>query len=98
LFLNWQLYNNSDGCGEYSLRTWIKKLRRFVNTIAHFTNARSIHSGFYKWKTMDDNKKKLIAQMVIDTKFFHRAFVNPLYDVKPKAHSERRASCCAFGH
>ncbi len=25
-----------DSCGEYSLRTWIKKLRRFVNTIAQF--------------------------------------------------------------
>ncbi len=26
----------------------IEKLRRFVNTIAQFTNARSIHIGFYK--------------------------------------------------
>jgi hypothetical protein len=25
-----------------------KKLRRFVNTIGQFTNARSIHRGFYQ--------------------------------------------------
>ncbi len=48
LFSNLQLYNNLDGCGEYSLRTWIQKLRRFVNTITQFKNMRSIHSGFYK--------------------------------------------------
>ncbi len=48
----------------------LKKLRRFVNTIAQFTNAWSIHSGFYKWKTMDDDQKKFILQLAIDTKFF----------------------------
>jgi hypothetical protein len=44
---------NLDSCGEYSLRTWStsghlkkKKLRRFFNTIAQFTNAHSIHSAF----------------------------------------------------
>ena len=53
-----------------------KKLRRFVNTIAQFTNVRSIHSGFHKWKAIDDNKKKFILHLAIDTEFFHSAFVN----------------------
>jgi hypothetical protein len=48
-----------------------------AHTIAHFTNAQSIHSGSYKWKTMDGNKKKFIPQLAIDTEFFHSAFVNP---------------------
>jgi hypothetical protein len=43
------------------LRTWAvekrRNLGRFADTIAHFTNAQSIHSGFYKLKTMDDNQK-----------------------------------------
>ncbi len=46
-------------------RNWV----RFVNTIAHFTNARSIQIGFYKWKTMDDIQKKFIPQLAIDTNF-----------------------------
>jgi hypothetical protein len=53
-FRNWQ--------GRYGLwsafgRWKKKKLRRFVNTIAQFTNVLSIHSGFYKWKIIDDIKK-----------------------------------------
>jgi hypothetical protein len=36
-----------------------------------FTNALSIHSGFYKGKTMDDNKKKFIPPLAIDTKYFN---------------------------
>ncbi len=48
-----------------------------VNTIAQFTNAQSIHPGFTKWKTLDEDKKKFIPQLAIDTEFFHRAFANP---------------------
>ncbi len=44
---------------------------------AQFTKVKSIHRGFYKWKMKDDNKKKFIPQLAIDTKFFHRAFANP---------------------
>ncbi len=62
---NWQVRN-----GLYS--AWEKeKLRRF-NTITHFTNARSVHSGFYKRKTMDDDQKKFFPQLAIDKKN-HRA-------------------------
>ncbi len=34
-----------------------------LKTIAQFINARSIHSGFFKWKTMDDDQKKFIPQL-----------------------------------
>jgi hypothetical protein len=54
----------------------LKKEEIEVNTIAQFTNARSSHSGFYKWKTKDDNHKKFIPHLAIDTEFFHSAFVN----------------------
>jgi hypothetical protein len=63
------------------MRTWAiekrRNLGRFANTITHFTNVQSIHNGFCKWNTMDDNPKKFIPQMAIDTKFFHSTFVNP---------------------
>jgi hypothetical protein len=57
----------------------VEKRRNWVTTIAQLTNARSIHRGFYKWKTMDEDKKKFISQLAIDTefKFFQCAFVNP---------------------
>jgi hypothetical protein len=48
----------------------MKKLRRFGNTIAQFTNAWSIHRGFYKQKKMDDDQKKLIPQLAVETEFF----------------------------
>jgi hypothetical protein len=64
------------------LRTWIKsfhwtknKLRRFANNIAWFTNARSYHHGFYKWKMIDNDQKKFIPQLAIATKFFHCASI-----------------------
>jgi hypothetical protein len=75
------LYNNLDSCGDIhcALRQLKKKkkLRAFANTIAHVANAQSIHSGSYKRKTMDDNQKKFIPQLAIDTEFFHCTFVNP---------------------
>jgi hypothetical protein len=37
----------------------------------------SIHRGFFKLKMMDDDQKKCIPQLAIETEFFHRAFVNP---------------------
>jgi hypothetical protein len=54
-----------------------KELRRFVNTIAQFTNAGSIHSGFYQWRMIDDNQKRIIPHLAIDNAFFHSTFVNP---------------------
>jgi hypothetical protein len=48
-----------------------------------------------RWMTI---KKRSIPQLAIDTEFFHSAFFQSLYDVKPKAQSERCAPYCAFGH
>jgi hypothetical protein len=33
-----------------------EEIEAFFNTIAHFTNVRSIHSGFYQRKMIDDNQ------------------------------------------
>jgi hypothetical protein len=68
------MYNNLDSCGEYSLCTWARAVEkrnwgRFANTIAHFTNVQSIHSGFYKWKMVDDNQKKFIPQLPLIPNF-----------------------------
>ncbi len=58
-------------------------INAFYNTIAHWSKFLSIYKGaehsslFYKWKTMDDNQKKFIPPLAIDTKFFHCLFVNP---------------------
>ncbi len=59
----------------------IKKLGRFVNTIAQFTNAKSIHSGFYKWKMMDDDQKKFILQWPLMPNVFieHLSKKHPAY-------------------
>ncbi len=43
----------------------------FFNTIAQFTNAPSIHSGFYQWRMIDDNQKMFIPHLAIDNDFFH---------------------------
>jgi hypothetical protein len=48
-----------------------------MTVFVQFTTARSIHRSIYKWKTMDDNQKKFIPKLEIDTEFFHRAFANP---------------------
>ncbi len=91
-FLNCHLGNQLTSAQWSLFRLWQleKKLRRFVNTItpwpvpirqslhiAQFTKTRSIHCGFYKWKTMDDNKKMFTPQLAFDTKIFHCTFVNP---------------------
>ncbi len=62
-FRHWQFENN--------------KIEAFFNTITQFTNARIIHCGFYKWKTLDDEQKNVIPQLAIDTEVFHRVFANP---------------------
>ncbi len=62
-------------CSAFGL--WKKKLWPFFNTIAQFTNARSIHSAFYQWRMIDDNKKRFIPHLAIETELFHSAFVNP---------------------
>ncbi len=47
-----------------------KKLSRFVNTIGQFTNASSIHSGFYQWRMIDDNQKRFIPHLPLIMLFF----------------------------
>jgi hypothetical protein len=37
---------------------------------AQFTNVQSIHSAFYKWKTMNDNEKQFIPALAIENEFF----------------------------
>ncbi len=73
-------------------------MRRFVDTIVHFTNARIIYSGFYKGKTMDDNQKKFFPQLAIDTNFFHSAFVNPctMYNQRRSQNGMRLAAHLAI--
>ncbi len=63
-------------------RLWpVKKeeIQAFFNTSAQYTstNVRSIHSGFYQCRMIDDNKKRLIPHLAIETELFHSAFVNP---------------------
>ncbi len=60
----------------------IEKIRNwgvFFNTIAQFTKTRSIsiHSVFYQWRMIDDNQKRFVPHLAIDTDFFHSVFVNP---------------------
>jgi hypothetical protein len=49
----------------------------FFNTSAQFTKARSIHSAFYHCRMIDDNQKKFIPHLAIETVLFLSAFVNP---------------------
>jgi hypothetical protein len=42
-----------------------------------FTKVRNIHCGFNKWNAMDDDQKKFISQLAIDTQYFQPAFANP---------------------
>jgi hypothetical protein len=44
-----------------------EEIEAFFNTIAQFTNARII----------DDNQKRFIPHLALDTDFFHSEFVNP---------------------
>jgi hypothetical protein len=41
-----------------------------------FTKVRSIHQGFYKWKMKDDNQKKFLPKIAIDTDLLDSAFAN----------------------
>jgi hypothetical protein len=45
----------------------------------------------------DDDQNKFIPQLATDLKLFHRAFINPFYNVKPNAQSEGCAPYCAIG-
>jgi hypothetical protein len=45
--------------------------------IAQVTKRGAFIEAFCKVKTMDDNQKKFIKQLEIDTKFFCCAFANP---------------------
>jgi hypothetical protein len=47
---------------------------------------------------IDDNQKMFIPPLAIENDFFHGRFCKSLYDVKPKAQSERCAPYCAFAH
>jgi hypothetical protein len=42
----------------------------FFNTNAQFTNGRSIHSGFYKRRMIDDNQKMFIPHLALEKDFF----------------------------
>ncbi len=69
----------------YAFSNWkMNKLRRFDNTIAQctlvnasktvfaqFTNARSFHRGFYKWKMIDNDQKSLFRNWLLILKFLH---------------------------
>jgi hypothetical protein len=54
-----------------------KKYMRFFNSSAQFTNERSIHSAFYHCTMIDDNQKRFIPHLAIETELFNSAFVNP---------------------
>jgi hypothetical protein len=54
-----------------------KIYRRFFNISAQFTNTRSILSAVYHCRMIDDNQKRFIPQLAIETELFHGAFVNP---------------------
>jgi hypothetical protein len=65
LFLNLQLYNNLDSCGEYSLRTWAVEKRRIEGVLLTPLRSLQMHrafiAAFTSEKTMDDSKKKLYS-------------------------------------
>jgi hypothetical protein len=42
-----------------------------------FTNAQTIHSGFYQLGMIDEYQKMFIPHLAIVNDFFHSAFVNP---------------------
>ncbi len=65
---------------------------------AQFTKVQSIHRGFYKWKTINDNQKMFIPQLAIGNWFknFSSRICQSLYDVKAKAQSERCVPYCAI--
>jgi hypothetical protein len=52
-----------------------EEMEELCKTIAQFTNAWSIHRGFFQVKTMDDDKKSLFRNWQLE--FFHCAFANP---------------------
>ncbi len=58
---------------------------------AQFTQARSIHRGFYKWKTMDDYQKKFIPQLVQNIFIAHLPIL-----VRCKTKGEVGAVCAAY--
>ena len=83
---------NLDSCGDIHCALGpplaIENRRNWgvFNTIAQFTNTRSIHCAFYQWRMIDDNKKRFIPHLAIESKLFHSAFVNPCMTIK-KVHS-----------
>jgi hypothetical protein len=61
-------------------RLWPAKkeeIEVFFNIIVQFTNARSVHTTFYQGRMIDDNQKRFIPHLAIETELFHSAFVNP---------------------
>ncbi len=59
------------------LRSECALLNAGKTVLEQFTNVRSFHRGFYKWKMMDNDKKVYsVNGLAIDTKFFH--FVLPI--------------------
>jgi hypothetical protein len=54
-----------------------EEIEVFFNTIAQFSKARSVQSAFYQWRMIDDNQKRFIPHLAIETELFLSAFVNP---------------------
>jgi hypothetical protein len=80
LFFNLQLYNNLNSCGDiHCALGQLKKeeIEGVLLTPLRILQMRRAFIAALKVKTMDDNQKKFIPQLAIDTKFFHSAFVNP---------------------
>jgi hypothetical protein len=72
-------------------------LRQFVNTTAQVTNVRSINSGFYKWKTIDDNQKSSFRNGLLISNFFI-AHLWILVRYKTKGAVGVVSTYCAFAH
>jgi hypothetical protein len=49
----------------------------FLTPVRNFTNARSIQSTFYQCRMIDDNQKRFILHLAIETELFHSASANP---------------------
>jgi hypothetical protein len=75
------LYNNLDSCGD--IHCALGQLKKeeiegvFLTPLRILQMRRAFIAAFTSEKTMDDNQKKFIPQLAINTDFFHSAFVNP---------------------
>jgi hypothetical protein len=86
------LYNNLDSWEEYSLALGQLKKEGIEGVLLTPLRILQMRRAFIAaFTTMDDNHKKFIPQLAIDTEF-----CQALYDVKPKVQSDRCAPYCAL--